>query len=137
MKYFLMIVISMWSLFALANENLIGEWLWIGNQCRNSTMSNNSVRGVTGDASGFSLNMLQILMDSQNKATFTYIVEGSRTRQEQATYQVASNNTVIMSNESGRLTARVVDGVLLVYDPVNSICHSNERFVRLFSRMTN
>ena len=143
MKYFLILTLFIWSLFALANQAFVGTWSWSAFQCRNSNLESHSARSVAWElpAEGLNPGSAKIVMESNQNASFTYCCEEEQTVRETGLWEVTDNTHVKMGDDDGGFWGYLIDGALVIYGDQNGRaipngnCSSSEKFVLIFNRV--
>ncbi len=144
MKYFLILVISMWSLPVMANRAFVGVWEWSGFQCRNSNLEPDSARSTEWEPGGISPASAKITLESDNSASFTFTYQDAnveKKKRETGTWEVEDNTHVVIGDAKGGFTAWLIDGDLVIYGDHEGVrhdresCSSGESFVWIFSRV--
>ena len=143
MKYFLTLILFIWSGLALANPAFVGTWAWAGFQCRNSNLESNSARSVVWEVPEINLNpaSARIVMESDRNASFTYCCdEENNTRRETGSWSVEDETHVQMGDSKGGFRGWLIDGDIVIYSDNNGEEMANpncngEKFVLIFSRV--
>ena len=110
MQYLLALVVSIWSLSALADERLVGTWTWSGYQCRDYKTKRSA---TWAEVSAFYTNEIPIVI-AIGQNFFAKLVGV-----KEVTFKYNSNTGVAVSEEIGSYEVRE---------------HSNEVQVRLYDR---
>ena len=133
--------------FAQSADDIVGDWVWSGNGCRDNNLSAESHISTSADLSGGAFASAILTFNADSSISFSAVIstpdEGDQRRTGSGTYSVEGSTvsiTVTGHESDGAVPMKLVDGELVGKDDdatEKGLCDSNPVYVRVFSKVSS